>query len=230
MLLTVAAMAQHLTGRVTDSASGEPIGWVNVYYDGMPVGTNTDTDGRFSLPLHPGKTLIVSFMGYEKQTFRITGSTANLQVLLKWAPHELKSATVKGKKKKYSRKNNPAVELMKKVIKAKKQTDIHRVPRRASAFCPSHSRRLPRDRYGARILPLRRLSSQVSVRMVSTSSSLLARFSIAYWLTALPTWTSLMIMYACCVISLFRPSRLRMPLVSIASLFRTRCMLATTSV
>ena len=128
MLLTVAAMAQHLTGRVTDSASGEPIGWVNVYYDGMPVGTNTDTDGRFSLPLHPGKTLIVSFMGYEKQTFRITGSTANLQVLLKWAPHELKSATVKGKKKKYSRKNNPAVELMKKVIKAKKQTDIHRHP------------------------------------------------------------------------------------------------------
>ena len=121
----VTLLAQNLTGRVIDSESGEPIAWANVYYDGMPVGTNTNEKGRFSLPLHEGKTLIVSFMGYEKQTFRIT-SAIEMEVRLKWSPQELKTAVVKAKRKKYSRKNNPAVELMKKVIKAKKQTDIHR--------------------------------------------------------------------------------------------------------
>ena len=121
----VTLLAQNLTGRVIDSESGEPIAWANVYYDGMPVGTNTNEKGRFSLPLHEGKTLIVSFMGYEKQTFRIT-SALEMEVRLKWSPQELKTAVVKAKRKKYSRKNNPAVELMKKVIKAKKQTDIHR--------------------------------------------------------------------------------------------------------
>ena len=120
----VTLLAQNLTGRVIDSESGEPIAWANVYYDGMPVGTNTNEKGRFSLPLHEGKTLIVSFMGYEKQTFRIT-SALEMEVRLKWSPQELKTAVVKAKRKKYSRKNNPAVELMKKVIKAKKQTDIH---------------------------------------------------------------------------------------------------------
>ena len=127
LLALVSVRGQQLTGRVVDSENGEPVAWANVFYDGMPVGVNTDEQGRFKLPLHTGKTLIVSFIGYEKQTFRITNANP-LDVKLKWAPNELKTAVVKGKKKKYSRKNNPAVELMKKVIKAKKQTDIHRHP------------------------------------------------------------------------------------------------------
>ena len=36
----------------------------------------------------------------------------------------LKEVTVKAKRGRYSRKNNPAVEMMKKVIAAKKQTDL----------------------------------------------------------------------------------------------------------
>ncbi|MBO4592663.1 MAG: carboxypeptidase-like regulatory domain-containing protein [Bacteroidaceae bacterium] len=127
LLALVSVRGQQLTGRVVDSENGEPVAWANVFYDGMPVGVNTDEQGRFKLPLHTGKTLIVSFIGYEKQTFRITNANP-LDVKLKWAPNELKTAVVNGKKKKYSRKNNPAVELMKKVIKAKKQTDIHRHP------------------------------------------------------------------------------------------------------
>lgn len=126
LLAGVAMRAQQLTGRVTDAATNLPIAWVNVYYDGMPVGTNTDEQGNFSLPLHAGKTLVVSFMGYERQNIAITAAVSKVEVLLRQSPHELQAAVVKGKKKKYSRKNNPAVELMKKVIAAKKQLDIHR--------------------------------------------------------------------------------------------------------
>ena len=36
----------------------------------------------------------------------------------------LKEVTVKSKRQRYSRKNNPAVELMRKVVAAKKRTDL----------------------------------------------------------------------------------------------------------
>ncbi len=39
--------------------------------------------------------------------------------------HTIKEVTVKGGRSKYKRKNNPAVELMKKVIAAKKRTNLH---------------------------------------------------------------------------------------------------------
>ncbi len=39
--------------------------------------------------------------------------------------HQLQEVTVKGGRSKYSRKNNPAVELMKKVVAAKKRSSLH---------------------------------------------------------------------------------------------------------
>ena len=39
---------------------------------------------------------------------------------------EIKGVSIKGKRKKYDRKNNPAVELMRKVIAAKKHSDLRR--------------------------------------------------------------------------------------------------------
>lgn len=126
LLVAVLVRAQLLSGRVNDANTGEPLAWVNVYYDGMPVGVNTDEQGNYTLPLHAGKTLIVSFIGYERQSFKIASGQSRIDVLLHHSPNELKTAVVKGKKQKYSRKNNPAVELMKKVIAAKKQLDIHR--------------------------------------------------------------------------------------------------------
>ena len=39
--------------------------------------------------------------------------------------HTITEVTVSSKRQKYSRKNNPAVELMRKVIAAKKSHDIH---------------------------------------------------------------------------------------------------------
>lgn len=128
VLIPLWMMGQTLTGRVTDLDTGEPVMWANVFYEGMPVGTNTDADGRFTLPLHVGKTLAVSFLGFDKQTFRISAHTTVLNVKLNEQTRTLKGTTVKGHRHKYSRKNNPAVELMKKVIKAKRQTDYHRHP------------------------------------------------------------------------------------------------------
>lgn len=124
----IVVMAQNISGVVTDGRTGQPIAFANVFYDGMPVGVNTDANGMYTLPKKVGSTLVVTFFGYDRQTFQITTTTNRLDVKLKEISKSLKEAVVKGKKQKYSRKNNPAVELMKKVIAAKKKTDLHRHP------------------------------------------------------------------------------------------------------
>ncbi|MDD6783604.1 MAG: DUF5686 family protein [Prevotellaceae bacterium] len=126
VVVSIEIAAQNIRGRVTDSRTGEPIAYANVYYEGMPVGVNTDADGNYTLPAIVGKTLVVHFFGYERQTFVVTFDTRSINVKLVEVQLTLKETVVKGRKKKYSRKNNPAVELMKKVIAAKKTTDLHR--------------------------------------------------------------------------------------------------------
>lgn len=127
-VVSLGVAAQNIAGVVTDARTGKPIAYANVFYDGMPVGVNTDANGMYTLPLHAGKTLVVSFYGYGRQTFNITSESRRIDVKMTDVSHTLKEAVVKARKKKYSRKNNPAVELMKKVIAAKKQTDLHRHP------------------------------------------------------------------------------------------------------
>lgn len=111
-----------VAGKVVDVKTGEPIPFVNVLFvGGKPV--RTDVAGHFSLPFQQGK-LRLSVVGYETRTLTVRVPADSL--LLKLTPLEsvLGEATVTARKSKYSRKNNPAVELMKKVIAAKKESDL----------------------------------------------------------------------------------------------------------
>ncbi len=113
-----------LSGTVVDAKTGETIPFVNVVYTNGG-GTQTDLNGKFKLPFRVGR-LRLSVIGYETKTVSV--KTAGDSLVYKIEPLEtsLGSAVVTaGKKKKYSRKNNPAVELMKKVIAAKQQSDLH---------------------------------------------------------------------------------------------------------
>lgn len=117
--------AQKITGRVTDRETGDALGWVQVYYqDQKGAGTLTEEDGRFRIAFRKGKTLCVAMMGYETQTFRIN-KPQELKVRLVPKTQDIQEVEITHKKVRYSRKNNPAVELMKKVIAAKKKTDLH---------------------------------------------------------------------------------------------------------
>ena len=66
VVVSVEIVAQNISGKVTDSRTGEPIAYANVYYEGMPVGVNTDADGNYTLPAIVGKTLVFHFFGYER--------------------------------------------------------------------------------------------------------------------------------------------------------------------
>lgn len=111
-------------GVVTDSDTGDPIPYLNIYYDGKGVGTITDIDGKYSIDYHEGwNKLTFSMVGYATQVISVSVRTGELNLKMK-PDLVLDEVIVKPKKEKYSRKNNPAVELMKKVINAKKASNL----------------------------------------------------------------------------------------------------------
>ena len=121
------AVAQTVSGIVVDAKSGSPLPFVNVYYEGKGVGAATDENGNFSVPYRKGwNILTISSVGFKKMEIPISGPIENLKVRLEVNSQTIKGVSIKGKRKKYDRKNNPAVELMRKVIAAKKHSDLRR--------------------------------------------------------------------------------------------------------
>ena len=119
-----AALAQQiLSGCVVDEKTGEKLPFVNVVYPRYGRGTQTNLEGKFKLPFHEAK-IRLSAIGYETSNVMIRKPGTGYVFKLKSLESELKTAVVTAKKGKYSRKNNPAVELMKKVIEAKQESDL----------------------------------------------------------------------------------------------------------
>ncbi len=126
-MLCLSSQAQ-VTGRVIDSKTRQALDFVNVFYDGMNVGEQTDEDGRFVIREDSAwKELSISSMGYQPQTIQLKDFGKNKDITVRLVPDDktLTGVTVSVKRGRYSRKNNPAVELMKKVIAHKKQSDLH---------------------------------------------------------------------------------------------------------
>ncbi|KWW32174.1 MAG: hypothetical protein F083_2724 [bacterium F083] len=116
---------QQITGVVVDAETGEVIPMASLIYKGHNVAKVADADGRFAITRHEGWNLTVSSIGYKERIIRISAKTRdNQKISLKPDKQQLEEVTVKSKRHRYSRKDNPAVELMRKVIAAKKQTDL----------------------------------------------------------------------------------------------------------
>ena len=116
---------QQITGHVTDAETGEDIPYASVVYKGHNTAVVSDLNGVYTIVRKLGWKLTFSAVGYQPVTVTINASTKNqMDMVLKPDKHQLAEVTVSAKKGKYSRKNNPAVELMKKVIAAKKLTDL----------------------------------------------------------------------------------------------------------
>jgi len=124
--MTMSVWAQHvITGQIVDAKTGEPIPFASAQYLGHGVGVASDIDGNFTIARHNGWQLTFTSVGYVSHTVQINSSIKSvLKIGLKTDNRMLKEVTIKTKRGRYSRKNNPAVEMMRKVIAAKKQTDL----------------------------------------------------------------------------------------------------------
>ena len=124
LLWALQSFAQ-IQGVVKDEDTGEPIPFVSIFYEGKGVGCISDIDGRFKVDkMVEWKELTFSSVGYTTKVVPITAKTEFLNVSLKVMDHTLDEIVVRPKREKYSRKNNPAVELMKKVVASKELDDL----------------------------------------------------------------------------------------------------------
>ena len=124
-LFTAAAFGQNnpittsIHGQVTDSLSGSPLPYASVQIEGEELGTRTDIDGYFFYQTKKKpRTIRVTYVGYKLQKIRINPGTANeIPVKMLEESYGIKEVTVRPKK--YSKRDNPAVDLIEEVFKHK---------------------------------------------------------------------------------------------------------------
>lgn len=113
-----------IKGTLRDSLSQMPLQNASVVLKSAKKGTITDSNGNFQfiLPITGKEVVEFSLVGYKTYTQPITIGTDSVIVLnisLVSSANQISNVTVTNKRKKYSNKNNPAVELIRKVIEHK---------------------------------------------------------------------------------------------------------------
>jgi hypothetical protein len=107
-----------VSGRVTDARTKEPLHFVSVILENTTIGINTDADGKYRIVTEKAAYKVkFSYLGYETASFVITpGKTQTVNAALVPASFELGEIVVKPKKTKYSNKENPSVDLIRRII------------------------------------------------------------------------------------------------------------------
>ena len=116
-----------IKGVVTDSLTGEALPYASLLLKGTSVGTITNETGKFSLSTSARSEILeVSYLGYDTKDIKIvSGKTNDLKIQLVPTGIALNEVIVKPKKERYSKKENPAVIFVRKVIEARNENDPH---------------------------------------------------------------------------------------------------------
>ena len=118
-----------VSGTVTDKTTGEALAFVQIAVPGTRSGTVSDINGRFDLSITASDTVLqFRMVGYRPQTVLLKGHTARrLKVSMEPEVTTLQAVNVtakRGKRERYRRRNNPAVELVRHVIDHKGDNNI----------------------------------------------------------------------------------------------------------
>ncbi len=119
-----------ITGKVSDSLTHAPLQNVTVRIKGTSRGTLTDSTGAFRLTADKNaKQVTFSLVGYAPKSISL-GESLNprLIVLMSETYTTLEGITVKFRKGKYRNKNNPAVDLIREVIRHRPYNTLSAYP------------------------------------------------------------------------------------------------------
>ena len=122
-ICTISAAAQTVVkGVVRDGGTQEPMPLVSIYFlGGKGVTSNEDGSYRIETNNEKNTTLIFSYSGYKKAIKKIVPLTEQSLDVDLFIVDSLRTVTIKAKRGKYKNKNNPAVELIDKVIANKEK-------------------------------------------------------------------------------------------------------------
>lgn len=121
MMLAQVGFAQKVTtvyGKVIDAETKELLPFVNIGFKGTNVGASTDMDGYYRIETRfPSDSLFASYLGYNTSTqYVIAEDKQEINFQLSSTSLQLETVEFVAKKKKYNKKNNPAIDLSQKVI------------------------------------------------------------------------------------------------------------------
>lgn len=114
-----------IKGTVTDSLAGGGLPYASLVLKGTTLGIATDEAGNFifTAPSTTG-TLTVSYLGYDTKEIQIApGKSTNLHIRLVPTGIALNEIVINPQKEKYSKKENPAVTLVRHLITLRKNND-----------------------------------------------------------------------------------------------------------
>jgi hypothetical protein len=109
-------------GRVRDSATSEPLAFVNIVINDGKSGGVTDIDGRFRLTSHVRiQTLSFSYVGYRKLKLAVGTNSENLQIQLSRLETQLSEIVVMAGE-------NPAHRIIRNAVDNRKQNNPRNIP------------------------------------------------------------------------------------------------------
>ena len=124
MLVPASTIAQEASkvrihGKITDAATKEALPYASIRINKTSIGCSSDNRGNFSFYAPALRdTLIISSVGYTDKRIPLSSKTRMpIKAVLEPADYALSELTVKPKKEKYKRKDNPAVILAREIIK-----------------------------------------------------------------------------------------------------------------
>ncbi len=126
LFFTLFASAQSKVGGIVLDEFDKPVAFANIFFKNSYEGTITNDNGRFYMESDvTHDTLVVSFIGYENLEIPLTSKvTYDMKVKLKESSQQLDEVVLIAGKQ--SKKNNPAVEILKKIWSKKRENGLRK--------------------------------------------------------------------------------------------------------
>jgi len=124
-LLTFLNAQTKVSGIVIDEFNN-PVAFANIIFKGSSEGTITNDNGRFYFESEESyQTIIVSFIGYQTQEVELAASVNyELEIILKESAEQLDEVVIYTGKQ--SKKNNPAIDILKKIWAKKRENGVNK--------------------------------------------------------------------------------------------------------
>ena len=118
--------AQTKVGGIVLDEFDNPVSFANIIFKGSSEGTITNDNGRFYFESEETyKTLVVSFIGYETIEIQLASKVNyDLNIVLKESAEQLNEVVIYTGKQ--SKKNNPAIDILKKIWAKKRENGVNK--------------------------------------------------------------------------------------------------------
>ncbi len=106
-----------ISGKVTDSQTGDPVPFANIVVNGTSLGTNTDFSGYYQLRLtEPADSITASYIGYHPRSKAVLPGQQVINFQLEETIQNLEEMV-------FTAEENPAFAILRNVIRNKEQND-----------------------------------------------------------------------------------------------------------